>query len=138
MKQPDDIKQEFTRQWLEKAQRDYNTSGHLLSAEGVYLEAVAFHAQQAAEKYLKALLVWNQTEFPKTHDINFLFTLLSDSEPGLAAILAEAAILTTYAVEYRYPGDYPDITPKDAEKAFEIAGRVRQAVLQRLPKFLFS
>lgn len=50
MKQPEDIKQEFTRQWLEKAERDYKTSGHLLSVEGMYLEAVAFHAQQAAEK----------------------------------------------------------------------------------------
>jgi len=94
MKQPEDIKQEFTRQWLEKAERDYKTSGHLLSVEGMYLEAVAFHAQQAAEKYLKALLVWHQAEFPKTHDINLLFTLLSNIEPGLAAILAEAAILT--------------------------------------------
>jgi HEPN domain-containing protein len=65
-------------------------------------------------------------------------TLLSNSEPGLTAILAEAAILTTYAVEYRYPGDYPDITRKDAEEALEIAGRVRQAVLQRLPKDILS
>jgi HEPN domain-containing protein len=127
MKQPEDIKQEFTRQWLEKAERDYKTSGHLLSVEGMYLEAVAFHAQQAAEKYLKALLVWNQAEFPKTHDINLLFTLLSNIEPGLAAILAEAAILTAYAVEYRYPGDYPDVrgrckTLKDREKQ---TGRLR-------------
>jgi HEPN domain-containing protein len=57
MKQPEDIREEFTRQWLEKAEQDYNTSGHLVSAEGMYLEAAAFHARQAAEKYLKALPV---------------------------------------------------------------------------------
>jgi HEPN domain-containing protein len=65
MKQPEDIKREFTRQWIEKAERDYNTSNHLLSEEGMYLEAAAFHAQQAAEKYFKALLVWSQIEFPR-------------------------------------------------------------------------
>ncbi len=136
MKQPEDIKREFTRQWIEKAERDYHTSNHLLSAETMYLEAVAFHAQQAAEKYLKALLVWHQTEFPKTHDIHLLVKLLSNLQPGLSVTLAEAAILTPYGVEYRYPGDYPEVTREDAEKAFEIASRVREAVLQTLPNVL--
>ena len=65
MKPPEQIRQDLTRQWVEKAEKDYDTSGHLLSAAGAYFEAAAFHAQQAAEKYLKALLVWHQIEFPK-------------------------------------------------------------------------
>ena len=134
MRQPEDVRQQFTRQWIDKAERDYAAGSHLLPAGGVYFEAVAFHAQQAAEKYLKALLVWHQIEFPKTHDINLLLTLLSDLQSGLPTELAEAGNLTSYAVEYRYPGDYPEVTRKDAQEALEIAAKVRQAVLQALSK----
>ncbi|MCL5405340.1 MAG: HEPN domain-containing protein [Deltaproteobacteria bacterium] len=50
MKRPGQIKQELTRQWVEKAGKDYDTSSQLLSAAGDYFEAAAFHARQAAEK----------------------------------------------------------------------------------------
>jgi HEPN domain-containing protein len=133
MKQPEEIKREFTRQWIEKAESDYGTSNHLFSEKSIYLEAVTFHAQQAAEKYFKALLVWHQTEFPKTHDMHLLLELLSSLQPGLSQSLADVVTLTPYGVEYRYPGDYPEVTWKDAEKALEIAGRVREAILQILP-----
>ena len=102
MKQPEEVKREFTRQWLEKAEGDYKTSGHLLPAGKEHLEAVTFHSQQASEKYLKALLVWHQIEFPKTHDLDLLLTLVSSREPELATSLADAGILTPYGVEYRY------------------------------------
>jgi HEPN domain-containing protein len=114
MKQPEEVKREFTRQWLEKAEGDYKTSGHLLPAGKEHLEAVTFHSQQASEKYLKALLVWHQIEFPKTHDLDLLLTLVSSREPELATSLADAGILTPYGVEYRYPGEYPDVTMDEA------------------------
>jgi len=134
MKQPEEIKREFTKQWVDKADSDYNTSNHLLSSGEVYLEAVTFHAQQAAEKYLKALLVWHQIEFPKTHDLSLLISLVSGSNPELAECLSDVQLLTPYGVEYRYPGDYPDVTQQEAHNAFEIAGQVREEILKRLPK----
>jgi HEPN domain-containing protein len=138
MKQPEEVKREFTRQWLEKAEGDYKTSGHLLPAGKGHLEAVTFHSQQASEKYLKALLVWHQIEFPKTHDLDLLLKLVSSREPELATSLADAGILTPYGVEYRYPGEYPDVTMNEAQKAFEIAGRVRKVILKRLPHDILS
>lgn len=138
MKQPEEVKREFTRQWLEKAEGDYKTSGHLLPAGKGHLEAVTFHSQQASEKYLKALLVWHQIEFPKTHDLDLLLKLVSSREPELATSLADAGILTPYGVEYRYPGEYPDVTMDEAQKAFEIAGRVRKVILKRLPHDILS
>ena len=138
MKQPEEVKREFTRQWLEKAEGDYKTSGHLLPAGKEHLEAVTFHSQQASEKYLKALLVWHQIEFPKTHDLDLLLKLVSSREPELATSLADAGILTPYGVEYRYPGEYPDVTMDEAQKAFEIAGRVRKVILKRLPHDILS
>ena len=53
-----------------------------------------------------------------------LLKVASNSAPDLPEHLAEAATLTPYGVEYRYPGDYPDVTEYDARKAFEIADKV--------------
>ncbi len=49
--------------------------------EGVYLEDLCFHAQQAAEKAIKALLIDRDIEFPYIHDIAGLFALLSPTKP---------------------------------------------------------
>jgi HEPN domain-containing protein len=69
MKPPEDALRSLVRQWLEKAARDLDAAERLSTEGGRLREIVAFHCQQAAEKYLKALLVRNQIEFPKTHDI---------------------------------------------------------------------
>lgn len=95
--------------------------------------AAAFHAQQAAEKFLKAVLVWHQIEFPKTHDISRLLDLVRPAAADLADGLDEAAALTSYGVEARYPGDLPEPTPDAAKEAVALARRVREAVHAHLP-----
>jgi len=69
MKPPEEVKREFVRQWLRKGADDLKVARHLLSAEPNLSYGAAFHAQQAAEKLLKAVLIWHQVEFAKTHDI---------------------------------------------------------------------
>lgn len=69
MKPPEAVKEEFTREWIRKAENDFKTAEHLLQGGPDFAEGTAFHSQQAAEKYLKAFLVWHQIEFQKTHDI---------------------------------------------------------------------
>lgn len=93
--------------WVRKAQEDLATAEHLL---GMGAECpfgiVCFHAQQCAEKYLKAKLVYLAFEFPRTHDIKELFDLLPvNVRPALAEPLQER--LTSYAVEARYPDETP-------------------------------
>lgn len=73
-------------------------------------EAVAFHAQQTVEKALKAVLVSHQVEFPKNHDIERLLDLVAVCDPDLAQTAADAAELTPFGVEYRYPGEYPSVS----------------------------
>jgi HEPN domain-containing protein len=58
MKPPDVVKAEFTRDWVLKAEGDYRTAHHLFKSGADLEEGTAFHSQQAAEKYLKAFLVW--------------------------------------------------------------------------------
>jgi HEPN domain-containing protein len=132
MKPPDEARQELTRQWLEKAEDDWRLC-HRLATDSSYAEATAFHAQQAVEKYLKAFLTWHQVEFPKTHDIKRLLKLASARDPSLTEELSEAADLTAYAVEYRYPGEYPPVTTDDATRAVAVADRVRDHIRKRLP-----
>ena len=75
MKPPELVKEEFTREWVRKAENDFKTAGFLCQSEPYFAEVTAFHSQQAAEKYLKAFLVGHQIEFPKTHDIEALLKL---------------------------------------------------------------
>lgn len=133
MKPPDEVRREFVREWLGKAGKDLSAGSHLLTGEGGFPESVAFHAQQAAEKYLKALLVWHQLEFSKTHDIGRLLELIASLDPDLAAALKDAASLTPYGVDYRYPGDYPQVSLAEAKRCLETATAVRDAILRRLP-----
>jgi len=133
MRPPDEIKLEFTREWSRRAENDYRTASHLFESGGEYAYGVTFHAQQTAEKYIKAFLVWHQIEFKKTHDIVLLLELAVSVASELSKVLADAPELTPYGVEYRYPGDYPDVTEVEAEKAFRLATLVRDEIRKRLP-----
>lgn len=133
MKPPEAVKEEFTREWIRKAESDFKTAEHLLQGGPDFAEGTAFHSQQAAEKYLKAFLVWHQIEFQKTHDIEALLRLAEKVDDKLPEILREAVILTPYGVDYRYPGEYPEVGMSDAERAFLLAGRVRTEIRNRLP-----
>jgi HEPN domain-containing protein len=134
MKPPDVVKEEFTREWVRKAEIDFKTADHLFQSGPDFAEGAAFHSQQAAEKYLKAFLVWHQIEFPKTHDIEALLKLAGRTDEKIPEILGEAAMLTPYGVDYRYPGEYPEVSRSDAERAFRLADRVRAEVRSRLPR----
>jgi HEPN domain-containing protein len=104
MKPPEVIKAEFTREWVRKAEIDFKTADHLFQSGPDFAEGAAFHSQQAAEKYLKAFLVWHQIEFPKTHDIEALLKLAGRTDDKIPEILGEAAMLTPYGVEGKNEG----------------------------------
>ena len=134
MKPPEEVRAEFTREWLQKAEGDFKTANHLLQSGTDFLDGATFHSQQAAEKYLKAFLVWHQIEFPKTHDLEALLKLAKKADDKIPEILRDAAILTPYEVNYRYPGDYPNVSGRDAEQALRLAERVRAEIRNRLPR----
>lgn len=136
MNPPDTPRVDLLRQWVHRAQKDYDLAQHLIEEGSVYREAIAFNAQQAAEKFLKAFLVLHQIYFPKTHDIGRLLDLVSTADPDLSVLLRPAITLNPYGVEYRYPGDAPAITTDDAVAAFELTDQVRAAVLVKLQPYL--
>ena len=94
---------------------------------------MCFHAQQCAEKYLKALLALHAVPFPKTHDLPELLFGIPQSV-GVRLRPTDVAMLNRYSIEGRYPGDWEPITRADAEQAVATAQRVRDAIRVHLPK----
>jgi HEPN domain-containing protein len=136
MRSPEGVKRGFVVQWIRSADGDLAAAKFLLSGGAEFARGAVFHAQQAVEKFLKAVLVWHQVEFPKTHDIGRLTDLLKTVDSGLADRVREASALTPYAIEARYPSDLSEPTLAEAREALSIATRVRDAVLRQLAPVL--
>ncbi|MCC6297792.1 MAG: HEPN domain-containing protein [Anaerolineales bacterium] len=117
-----DIKE--LRSWLAHAEDDYESARLLARRKKPLLYSSCFHAQQCAEKYLKALLVFTDQGFPKTHDLNTLNTLCKAA--GILTGIDEKSLelLSAYAVMARYPGDDP--TVEEAKEAINIAATIRK------------
>jgi HEPN domain-containing protein len=136
MRTPDQVRWDFVQDWLRKANSDIQATRILAEEDLDDYEVATFHAQQAAEKFIKAYLVRHQVEFSKTHEIKSLRNLLASTDQSLADELAEADELTPYAVEYRYPGDAGDVSRDDATEALRVAERVRTRILATLEDYL--
>lgn len=122
------------RNWLRLAHQDLLLAERALYQAPPLLESGGFHCQQAAEKSLKAFLVWQEQVFPRTHELPLLIGLCSQEDPTFSALLPIAEVLTPFAVEFRYPTDEPPPTTAEGERALDFARRVLDFVSQRLPE----
>jgi HEPN domain-containing protein len=87
---------------LRKALQDQAILEILVDDYTISNDAVGFHAQQAAEKLLKALLVLYQQDYPRSHDLNILISLLARINIFLPSELQALADLSPMATIYRY------------------------------------
>lgn len=92
--------------------------------EEVFWEDLCFDAQQAAEKSLKALLLFHKIPFRFVHDIAELLTVLEQNGLSLPEQIRAAAELSDYAVEARYPGPMEPVTEDEYKEAVKIAEMV--------------
>lgn len=109
---------QLAKEWLNKADEDFRVAERELAAEPPAFSAVCFHAQQAVEKAMKALLVDLGVDFPRTHDLKFLLDLIKSKTPVFNDLKEALVNLSVSAVEVRYPGSKPD--RQLAEKAVDI------------------
>ena len=110
-------------QWIIHAESDLRLGRLGANDPSVLREQVCFHAQQTAEKALKAVLLSMEIEFPYTHDIKGLLRIAETSGVVIPPAIQQAALLTPYAVETRYPGDWMDITESEMQEALQTAER---------------
>jgi HEPN domain-containing protein len=115
-------------QWISLADEDLNLASHSLDfgTQSPY-RLIAYHAQQCAEKYLKAFLVYHNVDFPYTYSIRVLLKLCSKFATWTQA-LKEAEELSPYAITARYPGEDQEVTEAEAKQAVELARQVRKQV----------
>ncbi|MBI4041987.1 MAG: HEPN domain-containing protein [Deltaproteobacteria bacterium] len=110
-------------EWLRHAMNDLAFSQLGLRSEEEFLEQVCFHAQQAVEKSLKAVLLHKDISFPLTHDVEELVTLLRKHKIRLPTWAKGLAALTPYAVETRYPGYWEPFSITEGKEAVSLAKR---------------
>ena len=117
----------LTAEWVEKAEGDRATALRELSAvHSPNYDAVCFHAQQCAEKYLKARLQEANIGIEKTHNLPRLLDQLLSIEPTWDTLRPYLLALTVYAINFRYPGDSAD--KEEAREAVLLCRRVRLRV----------
>jgi len=120
-------KADLAKGWLLKGDSDLATAKRTAGSDGPY-DTACFHAQQAAEKYLKAVLAYHGVEIPRTHDVEELQLLCAEfiAHGDFRSLALEE--LTDYAVSVRYDFEFwPDM--KIAKEAVEMAEAVRSFAL---------
>lgn len=108
--------------WMDYAKNDLRMAEDGVK-RGYRLESLCFHAQQAAEKALKAVLVQRHIPFPKSHDLERLMGLLP-IDLTLSPRLKKTAALTRYSEAGRYPHGFEDVVEEDYRVAVEMAKAV--------------
>lgn len=122
---------DIAAKWMVKAGNDLKTAAQGLAAQEVITDSVCFHAQQAAEKYLKAFLVSRNSIPEKTHKIERLLAAC-EAVDGAFGTLADAVLLTEYAVALRYVDDFFIPSEDEARSAYRLAVRVKDFVRERI------
>jgi HEPN domain-containing protein len=132
MSNPDPQILEKVTQWLDYADEDLRLASHGLNMKSACpYRLIAYHAQQCAEKCIKAYLVYHSIDFPYTHNIKTLLKLCGKNADWAAA-LKDAEELTPYAITARYPGEDEEVTKQEAKKAIKTASRVSQTIREVL------
>ena len=118
-----------TLEWTDKADADFITAQMSYRArKHPNYDASCFHAQQCAEKYMKARLEEAGRVIPKTHNLYALLGLVLPLEPTWNVLRADLNVLNTFAVAYRYPGI--SASRVDAKDAIARCRKVRRVVRQ--------
>jgi HEPN domain-containing protein len=118
-------------EWFQRGDREIETAELLYDEEG-YTDAIAYHIQQAIEKYLKGYLVFRGQKPPRVHDLDSLLNLVAAFEPSLYPPYIELCEKATrYYIEDRYPPGPPVeyerwAMKKDLGLAWELIQAIRE------------
>jgi HEPN domain-containing protein len=128
-------RQAAVKEWLVLADADHKAALHLNSVGNEKLHhIVGFHVQQAIEKWIKAILTEQGVDFPRTHDLGALMTLLGANFTSPIAISAIERI-SDFAVTTRYPMPDDPITGIEIANALSSAHKFAKAVQTHLAHY---
>jgi HEPN domain-containing protein len=118
---------EIILEWINKAEEDWQVVCLLSDSNLEAYNTICFHAQQCAEKLLKALLIHHQIVPEYTHNLVRIRQKLSNYYSDWNVTLDELELLSAASVEFRYPGE--EAALEDVEICIDICDRLRNQVL---------
>ena len=114
------------QEWVSKSDEDFRSAQVLLADESPLVAPALFHLQQCVEKLLKVLLIQNGVDFERRHDLSYLHRLCQESD-----FVEDEDLfleLNPFAVEFRYPGDLPVFSIKEARSLMSRVSRFRDVI----------
>lgn len=127
-------------EWIVFAESDWAIAKQGKASKKILYETLCFHCQQATEKSIKGVCLFNKINFPKTHDIDFLLELLKHKNIEIPKLVQDSRFLTEYAVISRYPGNELEIGIKEYKEALklsEYALKWAKSIINKPPNKLF-
>lgn len=136
------MNEELVNRWIIKAEHDLKIAKDEIITNEPATDGVCFHAQQCAEKYLKAYLVYNDIEIIKTlktHNIEVLLIACKEVDDSFKYLIEiNAHELTDYSIEARYPDDFYLPSTEESNQAIETAEKVREFILKKIDKKIIT
>ncbi|NOX87222.1 MAG: HEPN domain-containing protein [Chlorobi bacterium] len=123
---------EQLKQWIEKSDHDLGTAIITHKYLPKYKDTIAFHCQQAVEKYLKAFILKLGLPIKRTHDLVYLLEQIDQREKVDKKWFEKVLDLQDLSVEIRYPDQVIDLSEEDIESAIKTAIQFREMILERL------
>lgn len=113
------------KEWIDKGDHDLGSAKLIYLHIPEYFDTIAFHCQQATEKYLKSMLLYYDIEFQRTHNLIYLLDLLSQKIEISDEIYDKAIVLNGFSVQIRYPDNILFLTKQELELSIEISDKFR-------------
>lgn len=121
---------ERIREWIDKADHDLGSAKLIYLHIPEYFDTIAFHCQQATEKYLKATLIFYEIDFQRTHNLVYLLDLLSQKFFLSEDIYDKAILLNGFSVQIRYPNKNIYLSKEELETSINITQEFRGLVIR--------
>lgn len=123
---------ENIKRWIEKADHDLGTAIITHKYMPKYKDTIAFHCQQAVEKYLKSYIFKLGLPIKRTHDLVFLLEQIDKHDKIEQEWFEKVFELQDFAIEIRYPDQVIELSDKDIDTAIEISIQFRKMTLEKL------
>jgi len=118
-------------EWMKFAENDLAVVHILSSHHPMQLEIICYHCQQAAEKALKAYLLYKDKEPPKTHDLKALVDLCIEVSPEFSDIITECEYLSPFGVQPRYPFSF-ELEDSDATTSIQKSEQILEFIKEKI------
>jgi HEPN domain-containing protein len=120
------------KEWLEKADHDLGSAKLIYLHIPDYFDTIAFHCQQATEKYLKAMLEHYGIEFHRSHNLIYLLDLLSQKIDIDGDVYNMVILLNGFSGQIRYPDNTIFLTKEELETSINISQEFRNFAIKTI------